>query len=37
MCVGVNWSGARLTGYDITPDDVRSKIEDYLDGRPSKV
>jgi hypothetical protein len=25
--VGVNWSGPRLTGYDVAPSDIRTNIE----------
>ena len=28
--IGVNWSGSRLTGYDIAPDDVHRNIEHWL-------
>lgn len=35
MCVGINWSGARLTGYDITPEDVQRNLEALLNGDSS--
>lgn len=28
--VGVNWSGARATGYDITPAELQAYIEHYI-------
>jgi hypothetical protein len=27
LLVGVNWSGARATGYDIEPSEVRRRVE----------
>lgn len=30
--VGVNWSGARATGYDVAPDDVVRNVMHYVDG-----
>ena len=26
ICIGVNWSGAKLVGYDIEPEDLRRNI-----------
>lgn len=37
MCVGINWSGARLTGYDMTPDDVQQTLERRLNNGHSGV
>jgi hypothetical protein len=34
--VGVNWSGPRLTGYDISPADLRRNIEHYVAVSASK-
>lgn len=33
MLVGVNWSGARATGYDVEPDRLLANIEYYLESR----
>jgi hypothetical protein len=29
--VGVNWSGARLSGYDVSVDDVRRNISHHVE------
>ena len=30
LSVGVNWSGARATGYEVEPDSVRRNVEYHL-------
>jgi len=30
MLIGINWSGARATGYDLEPETVKKYIESYI-------
>lgn len=32
--VGINWTGSRLTGWDLTVDEVRNRLAYTLDGPP---
>jgi len=35
LLIGVNWSGARATGYDLEPARLKKSIEYYLANRPT--
>lgn len=34
MLIGVNWSGPRATGYEVTPQEVRARVEYELSKLP---
>lgn len=36
ICIGTNWSGARLEGYDVSTQDLQAGIEYWLNREPEK-